>query len=645
MGKQSNRRLMVFLPLALVATFVVAVCPLLFVWWLRGLGIVSSAWAAVGLSVGLSFGASYAGGALWKTRTGAEDVLFGELMLWGWVHRWRIERRLSAATDLLGLTGGIPGAVVGGRLTHEQRANLLSQLASTLEARDPYTHGHSRRVARHASNMARRMGVSTAQLDKVRAAAALHDVGKVKTPNAVLHKEGKLTTEEFEVVARHPVEGATMVSTLRDDELTAMVRHHHERLDGTGYPDRLSGDAIPIGARIIAVADTFDAITSTRPYRPAHTHKQAIDILRAEAGTQLDPEAVRAFCSCYAGMRPLAWWTILTSLPQRVVSWFGEGLGAANAASVANVMAIVATTGAMGGVALGALGKAPTPSHRKAPSATRSRHGLTASSHSPATRSARPGGGSSPAHGRGRDGGDGGAAPALARGVRGRSVARSAHPRHARGQEARTSASSVAQSAKRDHRRVAAPSAGHPPDPAVTPTPAPAPAPGAIPGPGAARGHGRAHRRAGRRGLARGHRRDRGPGHRHRGATGPGVARGRGHGPGRPHRRTTGRPTRGSGQGHGQSGTTAPARGKTGPIGAGAPIKKGRAIGRFPSAERIPGGAPHHGRGPPARRGHAVRGPPAVGSAAPARAGRRGRGPTRATTPTSTRRPGPHLTA
>ncbi len=333
-------------------------------WWLRASDAVTSSWVAAGVGAAASFGASYVGGAFWKTRVHSEDILFGELMLWGWVQRWRIERRLAAASDLLGLADGAPRNLPEGRLTDEQRVSLLRQLAATLEARDAYTHGHSRRVARHASNIAKRMNMSPAEVAKVRTAAAMHDVGKVKTPIAVLHKEGKLTEEEFGIIKLHPVEGASMVETLRDAELTAMVRHHHERLDGTGYPDRLAGDAIPVGARIIAVADTFDAITSTRAYRAAHAHKRALDILDAEAGTQLDPDAVRAFCRCYGGMRPLAVWTILANVPQRLVSWFDGGLGTANASSMANVMATAATTAAVGGVALGPILKPAGHSHR-----------------------------------------------------------------------------------------------------------------------------------------------------------------------------------------------------------------------------------------------------------------------------------------
>ena len=206
------------------------------------------------------------------------------------------------------------GAEGSADLTRGRRAQLLAELAAELEARDPYTHGHSRRVARHAVIIAIRLGLAEHRVATIRAAAALHDVGKINTPRAVLHKPGRLTDTELALIELHPVDGAEIVSTLGDPELTAMVRHHHERLDGTGYPDGLTGDEIPLGARIIAVADTFDAITSTRPYRPARTHEAAIEILEEESGNRLDPGGVSALEAYYAEspMRPL--WT-----PRRMV--------------------------------------------------------------------------------------------------------------------------------------------------------------------------------------------------------------------------------------------------------------------------------------------------------------------------------------
>ena len=348
MGKQSKNKLIGYLPLVFGATFLVVVVPMLLVLWLRASGVVTSVWLGMAIGVVVSFVASYLGAALWKTRTDSRDILFSELMVWGWVQRWRSERRLTQAADLLGLTRGRPQAISGKRLTNEQKAGLLTQLTSSLEARDAYTLGHSRRVARHAVNIAKRMGLSREEVAKIRAAGAMHDVGKVETPIAVLHKDGKLTDEEYAVIKRHPVDGAVMVSTLRDPGLTAMVRHHHERIDGKGYPDGLAGEAIPLGARILAVADTFDAITSTRPYRHAHAHKKALDILVADAGTQLDLEAVRAFCGCYSGRRPLAYWTILAHGRPRLASLLGGGLMPAEASTVANVVATAATAAAVG---------------------------------------------------------------------------------------------------------------------------------------------------------------------------------------------------------------------------------------------------------------------------------------------------------
>lgn len=131
-----------------------------------------------------------------------------------------------------------------------------------------------------------------------------------------------------------------------------MVRHHHERMDGTGYPAGLSGEAIPVGARILAVADTFDAITSTRPYRHANAHKKALDILASEAGSQLDPDAVRAFCRCYSGRKPLAYWSLLVNARPQIVSFLGGGLSPASAASF---VAPGATAAAVGAVALSSL--------------------------------------------------------------------------------------------------------------------------------------------------------------------------------------------------------------------------------------------------------------------------------------------------
>ncbi len=342
-----------------VATVLVAVCPIAFGWSLQAAGVVDSVIGSGLVSLGLAFGASWALRRWWSSREGSRDLLFSELLVWGWLRRLWLERRLSRALRLLS------DHDAGSRIGAARRGALLAQMATSLEARDPYTHGHSRRVARHAATIARRMGLSRLEVENVRAAALLHDIGKMATPDLVLRKPDRLTDGEFDVIKQHVVSGAEMVSELGDERLTALVRHHHERLDGTGYPDGLSGDAIPLGARIIAVADTFDAITSARPYCAPRTHRTAIAILSEQAGTRFDPDAVRAFHSHYSGRRPLAAWLALAAAPERVLSFLGGGGNVATGSAV-RLIATSALTGAAAvtaAVNIHPMPGRPTPNH------------------------------------------------------------------------------------------------------------------------------------------------------------------------------------------------------------------------------------------------------------------------------------------
>jgi hypothetical protein len=347
-AEQNAPRLIRLLPVAVVVTLLVAGAPMLLVWVVRITGLVSSPVLATSLGVALSLTGSGLGGLWWERRRRSRDVLFGDLMIWGWVRRYLIERRLASAAELLGVdhrrAAGRELTFSAERFSAERQGRALEQLAASLEARDPYTHGHSRRVARYATMIARRMGLAQAEVGRIRAAAAMHDVGKIETPIAVLHKPGRLTDAEFDAIKRHPVDGARLVARVGDDELTAIVRHHHERLDGTGYPEGLTGSGIPLGARIIAVADTFDAITSERPYRPAKAHKAALEILRREAGKQLDPDAVSAFCTVYFGRRTLGAWIAATNTLDRLASWLGTGA----VGSAARGAAIAASAAALG---------------------------------------------------------------------------------------------------------------------------------------------------------------------------------------------------------------------------------------------------------------------------------------------------------
>jgi HD-GYP domain-containing protein (c-di-GMP phosphodiesterase class II) len=305
-----------YFPQALAATLLVLGLPLVVVIWLEASGLVTSTVSSIIVGVVLSFGTGSLGSALWMRFSRSSDLVFGDLMLWGWLRRYLLEKRIMRSATLL---AGVGDGSSGATLSLGRQSRILHKLASSLESADTYTHGHSRRVARHAYMIAKRMGLDGGESALIRTAAAIHDVGKLRVPVAVLHKPDRFTDEEFAEIKKHPVAGAEMVSTLGNERLTAIVRHHHERLDGAGYPDRLAGNQIPLRARIIAVADTFDAITSARPYRAASRHKKAIEIIRKEAGTQLDPHAVEAFLHYYAGRRSITLLALLTSAPHRAL--------------------------------------------------------------------------------------------------------------------------------------------------------------------------------------------------------------------------------------------------------------------------------------------------------------------------------------
>jgi HD-GYP domain-containing protein (c-di-GMP phosphodiesterase class II) len=145
--------------------------------------------------------------------------------------------------------------------------------------------------------IATHLGLEPCEVARIERAAGVHDVGKIIVSPEILEKPGRLSHAEFEEVKRHAVFGARLVAPLEDPRLTAIVRHHHERIDGSGYPDGLRDGMIPIGARIIGVADSYDALTSLRPYRDPLSEREAILVLNAEAGRTLDPEAVAALTS------------------------------------------------------------------------------------------------------------------------------------------------------------------------------------------------------------------------------------------------------------------------------------------------------------------------------------------------------------
>lgn len=219
------------------------------------------------------------------------------------------EERWSAAKIECGTGDGLAELVSAFRAmasklreSQEARAGVfrctLVSLVQTIEAKDAYTSNHSCKVSEFAELLARAVGLPEEEIKGISYSGLLHDVGKIGVPDGIINKPGKLTAEEFGHVQQHPVIGDRIVAPIDgSDVLLPAVRHHHEHWDGTGYPDGLRGEQIPLAARIIAVADVFDALISDRPYRKRMSVEQAVGILRDEAGKTLEPKLVDAFIS------------------------------------------------------------------------------------------------------------------------------------------------------------------------------------------------------------------------------------------------------------------------------------------------------------------------------------------------------------
>jgi HD-GYP domain-containing protein (c-di-GMP phosphodiesterase class II) len=174
--------------------------------------------------------------------------------------------------------------------------NIICSLVNAIEAKDAYTQGHSKRVHQYAMQMAKRLNISAENRDALKWASVLHDIGKIGIPERILRKPGKLTKKEFQLIKEHPVKGRNILSPIRQlAPSMEPIAYHHERFDGRGYPEGLKGEEIPLAARIIAVADTFDAITSKRSYRSSKKPQEAFLVLDQVAGTQLDPHLVKVF--------------------------------------------------------------------------------------------------------------------------------------------------------------------------------------------------------------------------------------------------------------------------------------------------------------------------------------------------------------
>jgi len=190
----------------------------------------------------------------------------------------------------------------------EHAEGVLFSLAQSIEARDPYTSGHCERLAEMSARMGGRLGLMDEDIKALRWAGVVHDIGKVAVPDAILLKPGPLTPEEIEVMRKHPVVGEKICAPLRTfGRVLPIIRHHHERHDGSGYPDRLRGDEIPLTAAILQLADVYDALTTDRPYRKASPSDEALQIMHDEAKVGWwDRELLENFRSMIAEDRAVA---------------------------------------------------------------------------------------------------------------------------------------------------------------------------------------------------------------------------------------------------------------------------------------------------------------------------------------------------
>lgn len=241
--------------------------------------------------------------AIWRSQVlraaGYDLVASGLGLLVAWMYvRFGTLSIFAVTLPILALRQAYRDNVELKKANHELEARhreLLAYTVKQIEARDPYTSGHSRRVAEYAQLLAKEAGLSPGQVQEVATAALLHDVGKVYHEfGSVLQKEGRLTPEEKQLLQSHPVRSAELIATISNlrGEVEFAVRHHHENFDGTGYPDGLAGEAIPIGSRIIMIADTLDAMTTDRPYRQALPFERVLEEMRKYAGRQFDPRLV-----------------------------------------------------------------------------------------------------------------------------------------------------------------------------------------------------------------------------------------------------------------------------------------------------------------------------------------------------------------
>jgi HD-GYP domain-containing protein (c-di-GMP phosphodiesterase class II) len=285
-------------------------------------GLASLVYHALGANVP---GAVVAGGVMYATSTALVAIAAGlhnqrnPIEIWAEVAAAEFKQTaalyvagyllaaLSIQRPWLAVAMMVPVAAIQIALTRtvqlrEQTISAVESMADVVDRRDPYTGQHSQSVADHSVRIARAMRLPESEIELIRLAARVHDLGKIAVPDEVLHKHGRLTEAEFELMKKHPETGVEILSKFPEySRGRELVLAHHERIDGLGYPRGLLGKAIPLGARIIAVADSWDAMTSDRPYRKALDAEVALAELMRGRGTQWEPAIVDAFASTLPG--------------------------------------------------------------------------------------------------------------------------------------------------------------------------------------------------------------------------------------------------------------------------------------------------------------------------------------------------------
>jgi HD-GYP domain-containing protein (c-di-GMP phosphodiesterase class II) len=248
----------------------------------------------LGVSLGIALAVSVVGQAMWSRRPESARFALGDLMVWNALRRHTATRRVEQQTHMLGFD--LEGRYAGhDRVPLDQQLAIAREISHALEMKSAYSRNHSRRVERHVRRMAAVMGMAHDDTEQLAVAAELHDIGNIQIPEHLLSKPGILTQIEREAIEGHVALGAAMAFTAGSTEVVEGIRHHHERWDGSGYPNGLVGEEIPLFARMIAIAEVYDAMTSPRPYRRSFSREQALQLIKDQAGVHFDPDLVDVF--------------------------------------------------------------------------------------------------------------------------------------------------------------------------------------------------------------------------------------------------------------------------------------------------------------------------------------------------------------